>query len=48
MVAVGFGGRKAEDRVGDLVRNLGRVQIMYAFGLYLVSKESSNYLKTEE
>lgn len=48
MVAVGAGGRKAMDRVGDLVRNLDGVQIVYAFGLYLVSKKPSNYLKTEE
>lgn len=42
------GGRKARDRVGDLVRNLDGVQILYAFGPYLVSKKPSNYLKTEE
>lgn len=36
------------DRVGDLVRNLDRVQIVYAFGLFLVSKKLSNYLKTQE
>lgn len=34
--------------MGDILRNLGGVWIVYAFGLYLVSKVSLNDLKTEE
>lgn len=48
MVAVGAGSKKAEDRVGDLARNLDGVQIACAFGLYLVNEKPSDYLKTEE
>ena len=47
-MAIGAGGRRAGDRVGVLVRNLGGVQIICAFGPYLENKESSNNLKTEE
>lgn len=43
MVRVGAGYR-----LGDLVRNLGGVQIVCAFGPHLVTKESPNDLKAEE
>lgn len=48
MVAVGAEERQARDRVGDILRNLGGVRIVYAFGPYFVSKVSLNDLKTEE